>query len=187
WPRARAREELGLPADGPVLLVAGARAGATALNEWAVETFGEEGPAVLHISGERDYPLLRARVTRPDYVLLPVTEGLGAALGAADLAVSRSGGSVWELAAAGMPAILVPYPHATADHQTENARYFERLGGAIVVPEAELGRVGELVRSLLDDPDRLAAMGEAMRRAARPEAAGTIAEELIALAGQSRR
>jgi UDP-N-acetylglucosamine--N-acetylmuramyl-(pentapeptide) pyrophosphoryl-undecaprenol N-acetylglucosamine transferase len=187
WPRARAREELGLPAEGPVLLVAGARAGARALNEWAVETFGESGPTVLHISGERDHPLLRDRVTRPDYVLLPVTEGLGAALGAADLAVSRSGGSVWELAAAGMPAILVPYPHATADHQTKNARHFERLGGAIVVPEAELGRVADLVRSLLDDPDRLASMSRSMKAAARPEAADTIAEELIALAGQSRR
>jgi UDP-N-acetylglucosamine--N-acetylmuramyl-(pentapeptide) pyrophosphoryl-undecaprenol N-acetylglucosamine transferase len=94
---------------------------------------------------------------------------------------------VWELAAAGMPAILVPYPHATADHQTKNARHFERLGGAIVVPEAELGRVADLVRSLLDEPDRLASMSRSMKAAARPEAADTIAEELIALAGQSRR
>lgn len=186
WPRERARTALGLPADGPVLLVAGARAGATALNDWAVETFGASGPAVLHISGERDYPSLLGRVTRPDYVLLPVTEGLGAALGASDLAVSRAGGSVWELAAAGMPAILVPYPYATADHQTKNAQHFERAGGAIVVPETELGRVGELVRSLLDDPPRLAAMAAAMRAASRPDAADGIAEELIALAGRAQ-
>jgi UDP-N-acetylglucosamine--N-acetylmuramyl-(pentapeptide) pyrophosphoryl-undecaprenol N-acetylglucosamine transferase len=186
WPREEARRELGLPADGPVVLVMGARAGARALNEWAVETFGEVGPAVLHISGERDYPSLRGRVRRSGYVLLPVVDGLGAALGAVDLAVSRAGGSVWELAAAGVPAVLVPYPHATGDHQTKNARHFERAGGAVVVPETELGRVAELVRSLLDHPDGLARMRQAMLAAARPEAADTIAEELIALAGVRR-
>jgi UDP-N-acetylglucosamine--N-acetylmuramyl-(pentapeptide) pyrophosphoryl-undecaprenol N-acetylglucosamine transferase len=186
WPRDEARGEFGLPPDAPVVLVMGARAGARALNEWAVETFGAVGPAVLHISGERDYPSLRGRVHRPDYVLVPVTDGLGAALGAVDLAVSRAGGSVWELAAAGVPAVLVPYPHATGDHQTKNARHFERAGGAIVVPETELGRAAELVRSLLDDPDRLERMRAAMLAAARPEAADTIAEELIALAGVRR-
>ena len=181
-PRAEARAELGLPAEGPVLLVAGARAGARALNEFAVETFGAAGPAVLHVSGERDYDALRPRVSRPDYVLLPVLDGLGAAYGAADLALMRSGSTVWELAAAGLPAVLVPYPFATGDHQAKNARYFQAAGGAILVPETELGSVPALVRSLLDDPRRLAQISEAMKRAARPDAAEEIAEELIALA-----
>src|SRR3954453_18117217 len=181
-PRAQARAELGLPAEGPVLLIAGARAGARALNEFAVDTFGASGPAVLHVSGERDFDSLRARVSRPDYVLLPVLDGLGAAYGAADLALMRSGSTVWELAAAGLPAILVPYPFATGDHQTKNARYFQAAGGAILVPETELGRVPELVRSLLGDPGRLEEMGAAMRQVARPDAADRIAEELIGLA-----
>jgi len=181
-PRDDARAQLGLPPEGPVLLVAGARAGAKALNEFAVETFGSSGPAVLHVSGERDYEALRPLVTRPDYVLLPVLDGLGAAYGASDLALMRSGSTVWELAAAGKPAVLVPYPFATGDHQTKNARYFEAAGGAIVVPEAELGRAADVVRSLLDDPERLASMGAAMQRVARPDAAETIAEELMVLA-----
>jgi UDP-N-acetylglucosamine--N-acetylmuramyl-(pentapeptide) pyrophosphoryl-undecaprenol N-acetylglucosamine transferase len=181
-PRAEARAQLGLPADGPVLLVAGARAGAQALNEFAVETFGASGPAVLHVSGERDFDSLRPRVSRPDYVLLPVLDGLGAAYGAADLALMRSGSTVWELAAAGLPAILVPYPFATGDHQTKNARYFQAAGGAILVPETELGHVADLVRSLLDDSGRLEEMGAAMRQVARPDAADRIAEELIGLA-----
>ena len=92
------------------------------------------------------------------------------------------GGSVWELAAAGKPAILVPYPFATADHQAKNARFFERAGGAITVPETELGRVADLARSLIGDAERLKEMGEAMKRVARPDAADEIAEELIALA-----
>jgi UDP-N-acetylglucosamine--N-acetylmuramyl-(pentapeptide) pyrophosphoryl-undecaprenol N-acetylglucosamine transferase len=94
----------------------------------------------------------------------------------------RSGSTVWELAAAGVPAVLVPYPFATGDHQTKNARYFETAGGAIVVPETELGRAAEIVRSLLDDPPRLAELSAAMKRVAKPEAAETIAEELMALA-----
>jgi UDP-N-acetylglucosamine--N-acetylmuramyl-(pentapeptide) pyrophosphoryl-undecaprenol N-acetylglucosamine transferase len=181
-PREEARAQLGLPADGPVLFVAGARAGARALNEFAVETFGASGPAVLHVSGERDYDALRGRVSRPDYVLAPVLDGLGAAYGAADLALMRSGSTVWELAAAGTPAVLVPYPYATGDHQTKNARYFEAAGGAIVVPEQELARVAELVPSLLADPSRLEAMSQAMLSVARPDAAETIAEELMVLA-----
>jgi UDP-N-acetylglucosamine--N-acetylmuramyl-(pentapeptide) pyrophosphoryl-undecaprenol N-acetylglucosamine transferase len=181
-PRDEARAQLSLPAEGPVLLVAGARAGARSLNELAVEAFGESGPAVLHISGERDYDELRMRVSRPGYVLLPLLDGLGAAYGAADLALTRSGSTVWELAAAGLPAVLVPYPFATADHQTKNARYFEAAGGAIVIPESELGRAPETARSLLDDPDRLERMRAGMLGVARPDAAEQIAEELTALA-----
>jgi UDP-N-acetylglucosamine--N-acetylmuramyl-(pentapeptide) pyrophosphoryl-undecaprenol N-acetylglucosamine transferase len=94
----------------------------------------------------------------------------------------RSGSTVWELAAASLPAVLVPYPFATGDHQTKNARYFEAAGGAIVVPETELGTAAEILRSLLDDPRRLAEMGAAMKRVAKPDAAETIAEELMALA-----
>ncbi len=181
-PRAEARAKLGLPAEGPVLLVAGARAGARSLNELAVDAFGAAGPAVLHVSGERDYEALRPRVSRPDYVLVPVLDGLGAAYGAADLALMRSGSTVWELAAAGKPAILVPYPFATGDHQTKNARYFQSAGGAILLPETDLGRAPEIVRSLIDDPRRLEQMSQAMLRIAKPDAADAIAEELLALA-----
>jgi UDP-N-acetylglucosamine--N-acetylmuramyl-(pentapeptide) pyrophosphoryl-undecaprenol N-acetylglucosamine transferase len=168
--------------EGPVLLVFGGSQGARSLNELAVESFGAAGPAVLHLCGERDFGALAEQVTRRDYRLLPFVPDFGAAIAAADLVVARAGGSVWELAAAGLPAILVPYPFATGDHQTKNARYFAGSGGAILVPEAELGTIPGLARSLLGDPDRLAAMGEAMRRISRPDAADEIAEELIALA-----
>src|SRR4051794_1440747 len=181
-PRDEARAQLRLPAEGPVLLVAGARAGARSLNELAVEAFGESGPAVLHISGERDYDELRMRVKRPDYVLLPVLEGLGSAYGAADLALMRSGSTVWELAAAGLPAVLLPYPSPTADHQTKKPRDFPAAGGAGLVAGNKPGRAAEDVRSLLGDPGRLEEMGAAMRQVARPDAADTIAEELIGLA-----
>jgi UDP-N-acetylglucosamine--N-acetylmuramyl-(pentapeptide) pyrophosphoryl-undecaprenol N-acetylglucosamine transferase len=186
-PREEARSSLAFPPEGRLLLVFGGSQGARALNEIAVEAFGASGPPVLHLCGERYYDELRRRVTREDYHLVPYTDAFGAALGAADLALARAGGSVWELAAAGVPAVLVPSPNVTADHQTKNARHFERGGGAVVVQELELSRVPEVARSLLDDPDRLAAMSEAMRRLARPEAADEIAKELIELAGGASR
>jgi UDP-N-acetylglucosamine--N-acetylmuramyl-(pentapeptide) pyrophosphoryl-undecaprenol N-acetylglucosamine transferase len=180
--RAEGRRVFDLPPRARVLLVFGGSQGARSLNEEIVEAFGATGPAVLHLCGERDFEQLRSRVRRVDYRLVPFTNEFGAAVGAADLVVARAGGSVWEVAAAGKPAILVPYPFATADHQTKNASFFERAGGAITVPETELGRVAELARSLIGDPERLNEMGAAMKRVAKPDAAEEIAEGLIQLA-----
>ncbi len=180
--RDDARRLFSLPDDGPALLVFGGSQGAEALNEAVVDAFATSGPAVLHLCGERYYEALRGRVTRDEYRLLPWTDDFAAALAATDLVLARAGGSVWEVAAAGKPAVLVPSPNVTADHQTKNARYFASGGGALVVPEAELSRVPALVGSLLDDSGRLAEMGAAMLRAARPDAAAEIAEELLALA-----
>jgi UDP-N-acetylglucosamine--N-acetylmuramyl-(pentapeptide) pyrophosphoryl-undecaprenol N-acetylglucosamine transferase len=180
---AEARSRFGLPADGPVLAIFGGSHGARALNDAAVEAFGAAGPAVLHLCGAAYEADLRRRVTREDYKLLPWTDDFAAALQASDVVLARAGGSIWEVAAAGKPAVLVPSPNVTADHQTKNARYFAERGGAIVVPELELGRVADIVRSLLGDPDRRAEMSEAMRGIARPDAADEIAQELIQLAG----
>jgi UDP-N-acetylglucosamine--N-acetylmuramyl-(pentapeptide) pyrophosphoryl-undecaprenol N-acetylglucosamine transferase len=182
-PSDQAREIFELPAEGPVLLVAGALAGARSLNEMAIEAFGETGPAVLHIAGERDYAALRPRLSRPDYRLIASTERIGAAYSAADLVICRAGSSVWEIAAAGKPAILVPYPFATGDHQAKNAGYFVRAGGAIMIRDLALDSAPERARSLLRDPARLERMGSAMLAAAKPNAAEEIAEGLIALAG----
>jgi UDP-N-acetylglucosamine--N-acetylmuramyl-(pentapeptide) pyrophosphoryl-undecaprenol N-acetylglucosamine transferase len=185
--KADARRLFDLPAEGPVLLVFGGSQGARALNEHVVERFGEEGPTILHLSGERDYEALRSRVHRADYRLLAFTDDFGAALSAADLVLARSGGSVWEIAAAAKPAVLVPYPHGTADHQTKNARYFERGGGAVVVQESELEHVQRVVVDLLGDERRRETMASAMQQLARSDAAEVIAEELIALARAARR
>ena len=184
--RDEARRLFELPEAAPVALVFGGSQGARSLNETIADAFGAEGPAILHLAGERDYQALRGRVGRRDYRLLPYTHEFGAALAASDLVVARAGGSVWEVAAAGKPAVLVPYPHATADHQTKNAEHFATAGGAIVVADADVARLPAIVRSLLADSTRLAAMSKAMRRAARPGAARVVAEEIVALAGARR-
>jgi UDP-N-acetylglucosamine--N-acetylmuramyl-(pentapeptide) pyrophosphoryl-undecaprenol N-acetylglucosamine transferase len=178
---AGARARFGLPAEGPLVLVFGGSQGAAALNEAALAAWAEEGPAVLHLCGDVHVDELRSRASRAGYVLLGYTDDFAAALAAADLVVARAGGSVWEVAAAGKPALLVPYPHATADHQTANARWFVRGGGAVVVPQDELDLAAQ-VKPLLADRVRLAKMAEAMLGLARPDAAEVVAEEVLAVA-----
>jgi len=180
-PQAEAREIFELP-DGPVLGVFGALAGAKALNEFVAETWGRSGPTILHVTGRRDFDAVRRSVKRDDYRVVAETDRFGAAISASDLVLARSGSTVWEIAAAGRPAIFVPYPFATGDHQARNAEHFVRAGGAIMVRELDLEDVPDLVRSLLDDPARRQKMSDAMLRAARPDAAEEIADELVAMA-----
>ena len=180
--RVEARSRLGLPVDGRVVLVFGGSLGARLLNELALDAWAERGPAVVHLCGERDYPELRGRISRADYVLQPFIEDIGLAYGAADVALARAGGSVWELAAAGLPGVLVPGAFATGAHQEKNARWFADAGGAMVVPEADAARAPQVVEELLEDSDRIAGMAEAMRAVAKPDAAEEIADELVALA-----
>jgi UDP-N-acetylglucosamine--N-acetylmuramyl-(pentapeptide) pyrophosphoryl-undecaprenol N-acetylglucosamine transferase len=103
------------------------------------------------------------------------------ALAAADLVVARAGGSVFEIAAHALPAILVPYPHAAADHQSENARWMSDAGAAVTIADGELtpARLREQVDALLGDRERLAAMAAASKALARPDAAQAVAHELL--------
>jgi UDP-N-acetylglucosamine--N-acetylmuramyl-(pentapeptide) pyrophosphoryl-undecaprenol N-acetylglucosamine transferase len=184
--RPAARRRFEIPDGAPCLLVFGGSLGARTLNEAAIEAFGREAPChVLHACGRRDYEGLRARLdalgSPPHYRLEPYIDPFADAYAAADLACARAGGSVFEVAAAGLPSILVPYPHASADHQTGNARWMEEGGAAVVVPDAELDaeRLSAEVRALLADPGRLERMGEAASALSRPDAAERIAAGIL--------
>src|SRR4051794_19791011 len=186
--RAAARARFGIGPDEPVLLVFGGSLGARRLNDAALQAFGAASPcAVLHASGRRDFDDLQRRLEElglpPHYHLYAYIEPFADALAAADLVVARAGGSVMEVAAAGLPSVLVPYPHATADHQMKNASYMERAGAAVVVPDHVLDRprLAREVAALLGAPRRLAEMANAAREAARPDAAERIADEILTL------
>ena len=189
--RSAARRRFGIAADDRCLLVFGGSLGARSINEAALDAFsGGDGRGfhILHIAGSRDYPEARRRVdaaAEHRYTLLEYESTLGDALAASDLVLARAGGSVFELAAAARPAILVPYPHATARHQRTNAAWMADAGAAVVIDDSEL--TGERVRAaasaLLDDPERLGAMGAAARSLARPDAARRIADEILAARG----
>ncbi|HEV7806809.1 MAG TPA: undecaprenyldiphospho-muramoylpentapeptide beta-N-acetylglucosaminyltransferase [Solirubrobacteraceae bacterium] len=187
--RAAARARFGLGADETCVLVFGGSLGARTINEAAVEAFRAAPFHVLHAAGRRDYEALAERVDGSSYDLRPYIDDFGDALAACDLCVARAGGSIFEIAAAGRPALLVPYPHASADHQTANARWMAAAGAAVVVPDAELtpARLGQEVVGLLADRQRLAAMAAASAALARPDAAQAVADEVLAAARAWRR
>ena len=118
--RRAARARLGISPERTCVLVFGGSLGARSINLAAVEAFPSAPFEVLHVCGRRDYPELAGRELGPGYDLreyLDLAE-FADALAAADLVVARAGGSVFEIAAHGLPAILVPYPHASGDHQS---------------------------------------------------------------------
>jgi UDP-N-acetylglucosamine--N-acetylmuramyl-(pentapeptide) pyrophosphoryl-undecaprenol N-acetylglucosamine transferase len=182
--RAGARARFGIPQDATVVLVFGGSMGARSINEAAVEGLAGQDYWVLHASGARDHDALRSRVPAQRYVLEPYIQPFGDALVVADLVVARSGGSIFEVAAHGRPALLIPYPHAAADHQTANARWMSDAGAAVALPDALLTpqRLREEVGALLGDRQRLATMAAASATLARPDAARDIAGEVLAAA-----
>jgi UDP-N-acetylglucosamine--N-acetylmuramyl-(pentapeptide) pyrophosphoryl-undecaprenol N-acetylglucosamine transferase len=190
--RLQARQRFGIEPDETCVLVFGGSLGARSINLAAVTAFAQGSSLaglrvrVLHVSGRRDHAELAARQLPVGYELRDYLElaDFADALAAADLVVARSGGSVFEIAAHGRPAILVPYPHASADHQSTNARWMSDAGAAIVIPDAELNAasLGEALAALLGDRERLAAMAAAAKGLARPDAASDVAHELLAAA-----
>ena len=180
--RAAARARFGLGPQDTCVLVFGGSQGARSINQAAVEAFSVASFRVLHAAGERDLPDLRA--PGPHYDLRGYIPDFGEALLASDLVVARAGGSVFEIAAHGRPAVLIPYPHATADHQAANAHFMERAGAAVVIPDDELtgSRLAQEVGHLLADPMRLAAMARASATVARLDAAREVARELLSAA-----
>jgi UDP-N-acetylglucosamine--N-acetylmuramyl-(pentapeptide) pyrophosphoryl-undecaprenol N-acetylglucosamine transferase len=195
--RSAARSRFGIPADARCLLVMGGSQGARSVNLAAIEAFAEgEGSAarefhVIHLSGERDHDEIARHLgsaPHPErYALIAYEPDLGDVLAACDLVVARAGGSIFEVTAAGRPAILVPYPHATADHQTANAAWMVDAGAAETIEDAALsaGLLAQRVGGLFGDEERLVAMAEASASLARPDAARQIADEVLAAAGAS--
>lgn len=189
--RARARERFAIPPDRRCLLIFGGSLGSLRINRAAAAAFGPGGAAaerdfhVLHIAGARDFPVIVPELEgAAGYTLLEYLPDLADALAASDLALCRSGGSVFELTAAGRPAVLVPYPHASGRHQHANARWMERAGAAIVIEDEDLDgeRLLAAVGPLLADGERLEAMASAARRIARLDAAERVAAEVISAA-----
>src|SRR5262249_49732921 len=139
---------------------------------------------IVHVAGTRDFPELES--PGPHYVLLEYLTPFGIALAAADAAVARAGGSVFELAQYGLPAVLIPYPHAAADHQTTNAEWMAERGAATVLRDQDL--TPERLRADTDALlQRREEMARAAKRLARPHAAQDIAGELLAAASAGRQ
>lgn len=191
--RAAARQRFEIGSDEPCLLVFGGSQGARSINLAALEAFAASGAVaarprdyhVLQITGRRDQDEAERRLAEADrperFTLLAYEPNLGDALAASDLVLARAGGSIFEIAAARRPAILVPYPYAAGRHQETNARWMADAGAAVVLDDSELSaeRVRALADELLSDHDRLERMARASAALARPDAAERVADEVL--------
>jgi UDP-N-acetylglucosamine--N-acetylmuramyl-(pentapeptide) pyrophosphoryl-undecaprenol N-acetylglucosamine transferase len=205
WERTAAQSALGLSPDLPALLVFGGSKGSRSINAALISILPDllSEMQVIHISGLLDWPTVQAYRDKLAEKLVAVGSSpqlagryraypylhaeMGAAFAAADLVVCRAGAStLGELPIYGLPAILVPYPHAWR-YQVVNAQYLARQGAGQLLLDQDLGtQLLPQVRQLMRDPDRLGQMRQAMRSLAQPQAANSIAALLQGLANHDR-
>jgi UDP-N-acetylglucosamine--N-acetylmuramyl-(pentapeptide) pyrophosphoryl-undecaprenol N-acetylglucosamine transferase len=177
--REEALRYLGL--EPPVVLVFGGSGGALRINFAAAEAFGGTTPySVVQISGRRDFS--QVQTNNPRHTILEFVDDIWRHLAAADVVVSRAGaGSLFDIAAAGKAAILIPFPYAMGDHQLQNARYFTDGGAAELMLDSEVGarELRDRVEDLLDDDVRREELGRRIGALATPGAAGEVARRLL--------
>lgn len=188
--RAEGRRSLGIPKDATMLLVFGGSLGARHLNQGVAalksKLLSRKYLCVIHSTGKGEYDsVVQELALTPDeaarWRVMPYIDRMGEALAAADLVLSRAGASsVAEIAALAVPSMLVPYPFATADHQTTNARYLVDAGAAVLLPDEKIDAPefeGDLL-GLIDDPARRQAMRDAARGLAQDKAALALADQV---------
>jgi UDP-N-acetylglucosamine--N-acetylmuramyl-(pentapeptide) pyrophosphoryl-undecaprenol N-acetylglucosamine transferase len=196
--RAEAYAHFGLEAGRQTLLVFGGSQGARRINEAVLGAYdrwrGDGRLQVLHLVGPKELPAAEARLEdlrepedRVPWRLVGSTDRMDLAYAAADLAVCRAGAAtLFEIAAAALPAIVVPYPYATADHQRANTQPLVDSKAVVLLLDADCtpASVGELVDDLLPDESRLGAMSASIHEFARPQAAESLADLVRAVAAR---
>jgi UDP-N-acetylglucosamine--N-acetylmuramyl-(pentapeptide) pyrophosphoryl-undecaprenol N-acetylglucosamine transferase len=165
----------------PVVLIFGGSGGALKLNLAATQAFKSSTPyTVVQISGRRDYP--RLSTNNHNHIILEYVDDIWRYLAAAEVVVSRAGaGSLFDVAAVGRAAILVPFPYATGDHQLHNARFFTEQGAADLLMDSEVtaATLRGRVEALLEDDERREVLAGRMRGLATPGAADEVATRLL--------
>ena len=188
--RAEGRRNLGIPKDATMLLVFGGSLGARHLNQGVAalksKLLSRKDLCVIHSTGKGEYDSVvqELALTQDEaarWRVMPYIDRMGEALAAADLVLSRAGASsVAEIAALAVPSMLVPYPFATADHQTTNARYLVDAGAAVLLPDEKIdtSEFEDDLLGLVDDPARRQAMRDAARGLAQDKAALALADQV---------
>lgn len=193
--RGQARERLGVPADQTVLFVTGGSRGAASIHDAMADALqpllARADVTVIYVTGEAYAADIEQRLKEqglarhPRLHLLPYAHNMPDILAAADVAVVRAGAmTVAELAVRGLPAIVVPSPNVTNDHQLYNARVLADAGAATLLLDRDLNGDSLLAAlgPLLDEPDRRRLMGERARAVARPDALAHIVQAVLELA-----
>ncbi len=194
WSRPEALRALKLTEAAPVLLIMGGSKGARSINQAVVPQLPGllENAQIVHVTGQLDWESVQSATAslkpahKRRYHAFPyLHEEMGAALAASDLAVTRAGAStLGEMPLHGLPAILVPYPHAWR-YQKVNADYLAQRGAAVILADEVLPRqLVRVIMDLLENPSKRRAMQAAMRGLSRPLASQSIAEQLVELGGE---
>jgi UDP-N-acetylglucosamine--N-acetylmuramyl-(pentapeptide) pyrophosphoryl-undecaprenol N-acetylglucosamine transferase len=171
------------------VVVLGGSQGAKALNDAVPQALArlapDAAPHVIHQAGSAHVEAVRANYAAAGVAatVIPFIDDMAGTYAAADLMICRAGAStIAELAAAGVPSLLVPFPYAVDDHQTHNARFLVERGGAVLIPQSELTpeRLADLLASFTRE--KLLAMANAARSVAKPEATREVAEACMRMA-----
>jgi UDP-N-acetylglucosamine--N-acetylmuramyl-(pentapeptide) pyrophosphoryl-undecaprenol N-acetylglucosamine transferase len=189
--RIEAARRLGLDPTRRTILVIGGSQGARSINEAVAALVTRRALPqewqILHVCGERDYEYMKAEESSPyqgnAVVLVPYLRDMADAYALSDVVIGRAGAStLGELSALGMPSILVPYPFASDDHQTANAREFEKAGAAVVIADRELSAdsLWWTLREVMQD-ERLTKMRAAARSLGSEDPVATILARIDAL------
>ncbi|MCL6519237.1 MAG: undecaprenyldiphospho-muramoylpentapeptide beta-N-acetylglucosaminyltransferase [Armatimonadetes bacterium] len=187
-----ARKSLGLDEQLFTVLVLGGSQGARKINEIVADclpTLRNLPIQIIHQSGRRNFEEAQTRQKSQNwenYHLFPYIEDMVTAYAASNLVVSRGGAStICEITAVGLPAVIIPYPYAQANHQQLNAEYLARAGAAVVILEANLSPkvLSDTIMQLMESPEKLVAMGKASKALGRPNAAEKVLEVAMELVG----
>lgn len=189
--QAESRKFFKLEPDRTTLLVFGGSQGAAAINRAVVGMVQELEQRKISVqvilqTGKKNYEetVEKTKSFKSNLVVLPYIDDMAKAYAAADLVISRAGAiSIAETTVCGLPAILIPYPYATANHQEKNARVLEQHGAAKVILESELtgSKLAESIAELIDQPERLTTMAENSRKLGKPQATFEICNLILNL------
>jgi len=187
--REDARQEWGMGTDLPLVVVTGGGLGAKRINDAVNKSIEEllETTQIVLVSGRDQYeslakslPLDNPRLKLEAFVY----EGMAKLVGSADAVVARAGATtILELAALGVPTVLVPNPYLTSGHQLKNAAVYADKGAVLVVDEEEMDNdatvLSKAIKSILSDPEQASAMGKRFREFAKPKAAREVADLVL--------
>lgn len=186
--REEAMEKLNLDPRRPVVLVFGGSLGAATINNAVLECLsilGKHKAQVIWITGDRMYEQIRAKVgERDDFIVAPFMDDMASIYAATTVAICRAGATtIAELTRTGVPAILVPYPYAAANHQEFNARTLTDRGAAKMILNSDcISDLPDMLDDLLNNPDIIAEMRERTKAMGKPNAGKIIAESILELA-----
>jgi len=198
--RTQIKQELGVKNDLPIVLVFGGSQGAKTINETLMEIISKklnEEYQLIWACGPKQYDIVKEELSSKDIninniqntKIFPYIHNMEEVMGVSDIVVSRSGAmTITEVAMAGKPAIFVPFPFATENHQEYNAKVLKNVGAAKIILDKDLDvdTLSKTIRDMFGNPEKLKLMGENAKKIAVPNTLDIIYEEIVRLSKKNK-